>query len=311
MMHNEAIPMRTKMEKLTLGFLAAALASLSLACSETPREKSDDEAALYEQDLDATAESGTFREDTGEPSIAIELPEEDPTAEREAALVAREREVAQREAELAWRARQAAQQPAPQPAPEQLRYEPEPAREPEPEPQPEPTPVTVAAGTSFSTELTTNLSSETSQVGDRFTALLASPLSGGGREAVPAGAVVEGRVVEVEATKKIGGRARLGLVFDTVVLPDGAQAPLSATLSEVGESQTKKDAIKIGAGTAAGALLGRVIGGGSKTKRSALGAIIGGAVGTVLAARDEGEPIELPAGTVLTLSLEAPLTVMR
>lgn len=304
--------MRKKIEKITLGLLVVPLAFVPLACGKTPAEESDEVAALYERETDSAAEGETFTDRAGEQPMEIEVSEEDLAADdREAELTARERELAQREAEVAHRERHAAQevaqQPAPQPAPEQPRYEPAP----EPEPQPAPTPVTVAAGTSFDAELATSLSSETSQVGDRFTATLTSPLSGGGREAVPAGATIEGRVVEVQATRKIGGRARLGLAFDTVVLADGTQEPLSASISEVGESQAKEDAKKIGIGAVAGAILGRIIGGGSKTKRGTIGAIVGGAVGTVLAARDEGDPVELPAGTILMLDLEAPLTVMR
>lgn len=316
--------MRWTHHKFLPGLFAAALTSLVLACSQAPseepsKEPAEDVASLQEQ-------NETYREDTGTPKMEIELPQEDPLAAREAEMADRERELAQREAEMARQERQVARQPAPAPAPVTPRYEPEPAPQPEPAPvegatepsyeaapapQPAPTPVTVATGTSFSARLATDLSSETSQVGDRFTARLTSPLTGEGREAVPAGSIVEGRVVEAVATKKIGGQARLGLVFDSVVLPDGSRVPLSASLTEVGKSQTKEDAAKIGGGALAGAILGRIIGGGSKAKRGAVGAVVGGAIGTVLAAKDEGDPIELPAGTVLTLSLEAPLTAMR
>ncbi|MGH9379855.1 MAG: hypothetical protein ACRD2Z_04500 [Thermoanaerobaculia bacterium] len=289
--------------KLVLALLIAGLAAWSLACNRASREDTPaDEQARLEEELETTDEATDeqyFTEDTGAQAVDIEEPADDTLASREAELAARERELARREAELARR------DTAPPPQESWRERQPQPA----PAPAPAPTPITVPAGTSFSAELQSSLSSETSQVGDSFTARLSSPLSAGGQVAVPAGSTVYGRVTEAKGLRKIGGRARLGVAFASVTLPNGSSAPLAASLTWVGKSETKKDAATIGGSTAAGAILGKVIGGGDDDKRVAAGAVVGGAVGTVVAAKTKGETIQLPAGTVLTATLEAPVTV--
>ena len=107
-----------------------------------------------------------------------------------------------------------------------------------------------------------------------------------GLVAIPAGARVIGVVTEAVPLKRIGGRARLGLELDRLVLPDSSEQPISAALAEASRSETGKDAATIGGGAAAGA---------------------------VIASRTEGEAIEIPEGTFLTLALEQPvrLTVER
>lgn len=298
--------MRYTRAKLFLGLLIAALAVGSFACNRGSQDAPSAEDQTAREDTtgatgEETADEEFFTEDTGASAADIEDPAGDTMAGREAELAARERELARREADLAQR--DAAPAPAPAaPAEQEWR---------EREPEPAPTPITVPAGTSFSAELTSSLSSETSQVGEPFSARLSSPLSVGGQVAVPAGSTVSGRVTEAKGLKKIGGRARLSLAFESVTLPDGSSSPLAASLTQVGKSETKKDAATIGGSTAAGAILGRVIGGGDKDERTAIGAVVGGAVGTAVAAKTKGETIELPAGTVLTLALDAPLTVTR
>lgn len=305
--------MRWTRAKFFLGLLIAALAVGSFACNRAPEgapaeedrtAREDADRAPGEEPADEATDDEYYTEDTGAPAVDIGEPDDDTLADREAEVAARERELARREAELAQRDSTPAPAPSEPAAPSEQEWR-------EREPEPAPTPVTVPAGTGFSVELASSLSSETSQVGDRFSASLSAPLSVGGEEAVPAGSTVEGRVTDAQALRKIGGKARLGLSFDRVVLPDGTSAPLAASLSQVGKSETKKDAATIGGSAAAGAILGRVIGGGSKSRRSAIGAAAGAAIGTAIAAKTEGEAIELSAGTVLTLALEAPLTVTR
>jgi hypothetical protein len=65
----------------------------------------------------------------------------------------------------------------------------------------------------------------------------------------------------------------------------------------------KQDAGKIGIGAAVGAIIGGIIGGG---QGALTGILIGG--GGVVAAT-EGKDVELPAGTVLRVRLDAPLTI--
>ena len=68
-----------------------------------------------------------------------------------------------------------------------------------------------------------------------------------------------------------------------------------------GKGHTKGNAVKIGGGTAAGALIGGLAGGG---KGALIGAGAGAAAGTAGAAATGKEQVSLPAETLLTVKLE-------
>lgn len=170
--------------------------------------------------------------------------------------------------------------------------------------------LTVPSFTGFDVEFVDSLSSETSVVGDPFRARLVRDMLVDGQVAVPAGSEVNGEVIEVVSSKKIGGQAKLTLQFNTLRMPSGATTALKAQLGEAGKKQTAKDAATIGGATAGGAILGRVLDKGSKKdKGTVLGAIVGAAVGTAIASKNAGDPVMLDAGTVVALSLDEPVTV--
>jgi len=54
-------------------------------------------------------------------------------------------------------------------------------------------------------------------------------------------------------------------------------------------------------------LLGRLLGG--STKDAAIGAAVGGGIGTSIAAGTRGKDLVIPAGTHLALKLDRPLTI--
>src|SRR2546422_11539563 len=70
---------------------------------------------------------------------------------------------------------------------------------------------TLPAGTTLRVRLTTNLSSRTTEAGDRFTAEGTEPLFNKGGEAVPGGGTVEGRVSFVRARGGAEGVAEMRL----------------------------------------------------------------------------------------------------
>jgi hypothetical protein len=169
----------------------------------------------------------------------------------------------------------------------------------------------VPAGTTFDIEMADALSSETAQVGDRFSARTVGDLTEGAQVVIPAGARVEGAVASVQSLKKIGGQAQLVLRFDEIVLPDGQSYPLQASFAAAGRSETQRDAGTIAGTAAAGAILGRIIDKKNRDKHTVLGALVGAAVGTAIASKTPGEAVELPAGAVVTLSLDRALIVTR
>ena len=277
----------------------------------------------------AVPKSPEFQPEPTSPPAVI-VPEE-PESQDEAALAARERELAQRQAELEARERrlrekerqQRAERPAPakpaepeeqvaEPRPVPVEPEPapeaeetEPAREPEPEPEPEVSTVSVSvpAGTTFAAELQDTLSSATSRVGDTFRARIAGDVVDNGEVVIPAGSEVVGEVTEVVALRKVGGKARLAVRFTDLVLPSGSTVPIRATLTQEGRSETGRDAATIGGGAAGGAVLGRVLSKKDRSKGALIGAIIGAAAGAVIAARTPGEEATIPQGTVVNVEL--------
>jgi hypothetical protein len=166
---------------------------------------------------------------------------------------------------------------------------------------------TIPAGTPMELTIQDAVSSQTSQVGQPVHATVASPIVVEDAVVVPAGATLEGTVTEVVAQKKIGGASKLTVTFDRLRMQSGEVVPVSATFAHVGKSQTGKDAATIGGSAAGGALLGKILGGNSKD--AAIGAVVGGAVGTAVAAKNKGDALELPAGSPLTVTLEAPADV--
>jgi type IV secretory pathway VirB10-like protein len=221
--------------------------------------------------------------------------------------------------------RPAAPQPRPEPEPreevetEDVRpapeAEPEPDRAPEPEPiseereEPGPEPVTVETGTVLSVELLETLSSENTEVGETFRARVSGDVRQDGRVVIPAGSEVVGEVTEVVPLRKVGGRAKLGIRFTDLVLPSGTSVPIDASFVEQGKSETGRDAATIGGAAAGGAILGRVLNKGDRSKGAVIGAILGAAVGTAVASRTPGEEVHLFEGSVVDLKLDRPVEI--
>lgn len=169
------------------------------------------------------------------------------------------------------------------------------------------------SGTPFAVELGEPLASDSARVGDTFRARIAEDVTRAGEVVIAAGTEVIGRVLEARALdRKIGGRARLDLAFDRLVIPgappDG-EVPIQADFAAEGRSETARDAAAIGGAAAGGAVLGRVIDRDDKDKASVLGAILGAAAGTVIAARTEGDEVVLPEGARIELVLTRPAEV--
>jgi hypothetical protein len=300
-------------------------ASLALACrSEEPASPP----------VEAVAETGTFvrplegTEWSSDPPpvlgaadpLLVEAAEERERqlAEREAAVARREAEVARREAAAAApraSSRRAStptstrSTPAPAPAPRQPDPDPEPPRE---APARRATRVTVPAGTAIAAEMLAGVSSDTAQVGDSVSARVAENVYAGGELAIPAGSTLRGSVTSAQGLRRVGGKARLAVRFDTVELRSGDDAPIYATWEREGRSETRRDAATIGGSAVGGAVLGRVLDRrlpGNRDRNTAVGAAVGAAVGTVIAARNRGEEVDLAAGTVVELTLSDSVTV--
>ena len=163
----------------------------------------------------------------------------------------------------------------------------------------------VPAGTVLMVVFKETLSSATSRDGDRFRAEVVDPVRVNGRVAIPAGSVISGRVLSARPAAKLGSRrAQLNLEFTSLRIGSGRDNPISASFHEQGTSATRRDATTIGAAAAAGAVIGRVLG--EDRKDTVIGAVVGGAIGTGIAARNRGEEVTLPEGIAVEIRLDAP-----
>jgi len=161
----------------------------------------------------------------------------------------------------------------------------------------------VPVGAELDVRLQAPLSSDTAQVEDRFTATTIVDLNSGNRALIPAGSVVRGVVTGVDKAGRVERRGRLVLSFDQITV-NGRSYPIHATLTQALESEGIRGEVgKIGAGAGVGAIIGGILGG----FKGALAGILIGAGGTVAAT--EGKDVELPAGTVLRLRFDSPVTV--
>ncbi len=172
---------------------------------------------------------------------------------------------------------------------------------------PRPHTVTIPAGTSVSMTLETSLTTKTASVGDRFTARIASPVVVGGNTIVPVGAIVSGHVALTEQPGKASGRGKLQLAYDTVRF--GGRTYELDSVSRIYESESGrgKDAALIGGGAVAGGVVGAIIGGSSGD--AGKGAAAGAVAGTAASLLTRGPQLQLPAGTVLAVSLDRAVTV--
>jgi hypothetical protein len=166
----------------------------------------------------------------------------------------------------------------------------------------------VPSNTVLLVELMTRLSTDVSQRGDRFEARVVEP-------AEFEGAMVAGRLTNVERPGKAKGRAQLQLDFDQIQMQGGDWTAFSAQVIEVvnrggdvgdvdseggvrGKSTTKDDVTKVGAGAGIGAIIGAIAGGG---KGAGIGAIIGASVGTAGVLTQRGKDIRLEPGQQLRI----------
>lgn len=169
--------------------------------------------------------------------------------------------------------------------------------------------LTVPALTNLAVDLNDDLSSETSQAGDFVTATLVQDVIVDDLVALAAGSEIQGVITQVVPTRKFGGQAQLQLSFDRLITPAGDALPIVAVLELVGQRQKKKDAATIGGSAAGGAVLGRILNDKNRDQGTAMGAVVGAAIGAIVAANNKVDPVELPAGTPLVLTLDTPLTI--
>src|SRR5580698_6897246 len=178
--------------------------------------------------------------------------------------------------------------------------------------------ISLPTGTSLTVKLENNLATYSSKTGDPFSARVTEAVLLDGKTVIPVGATVQGRVAQVSEPRRISGRPTIGILPDTLVMPDGQKFVLSASLAQTnlhngtevnnegqfkGRGHDGQDVTEIGMATGGGMVIGGLAGGGK-------GVAIGGAIGataTVVHWLGKKKSATLMAGTELVMELNRPL----
>jgi hypothetical protein len=167
-------------------------------------------------------------------------------------------------------------------------------------------PVTLPDETAIHVTLDQTVASDQNRPGDHFEATVSEPIVVTNKTVIPAGAPVEGLVVDAQHSGRLMGRARLQLALETVTVNGMSYNVRTAARTRISGKHKKRNLALIGGGAGGGALIGAVAAGG---KGALIGGPIGAGVGTAAAFITGKKDIRLPPETPLTFTLAEPLTV--
>ena len=176
--------------------------------------------------------------------------------------------------------------------------------------------VDIPAGTTFDVEMITPVDTRTSATGDRIEAKLSAPIVIDGKVVAEAGSKVSGEVSDIQKASRHKGeddRAFIALTFNTLETTDGPKA-LHATVNNaegkmVAKGTSTRDKLIIGGGTVAGAIVGKVAGG--STKSTIIGAVGGAAAGTGAMLMVKGHELTIEEGAKVSMRVDKPITVVE
>jgi hypothetical protein len=185
---------------------------------------------------------------------------------------------------------------------------------------------TVPANAIIRVRMDQTITSENARVGDQFMTTVVDPVYAGGKEVIPAGSKIVGRVATVTRASRQSKAGTMGVEFVSLRLPIGIARAINGDLTDVssesvnadnegevsGESATKRNVVFIGGGAATGALIGAIAGGG---KGAGIGAGIGAGLGVAGAFLSKGHEAVVKSGTefgvILNQSLSLPAANVR
>jgi len=175
-------------------------------------------------------------------------------------------------------------------------------------PPPAPVSVTVPAGKVLTVRLATEVGSKISQAGQTFGGSLAKPVEVDGEVVIPAGARVEGEVVDAKPLGRFKGGALLELKLDSVRVNGESMPVETALFTQTLKGKGKRTGVMAGGGAGLGAIIGGLAGGG---KGAAIGALAGGGAGAAGAAYTGNKEIVLPAESAVPFTLKHSLKIRR
>lgn len=196
--------------------------------------------------------------------------------------------------------------PAPAPAPVAAAPAPAPVAKPAaPAAPPAPKTLTAPTGATVSVTINQQLSASKNNVGDGFTGELSAPVTtSGGATVFPRGTSVSGTVVAAKGRGKFKGAGDLGIQITEI----GGHRVNTNEYEKAEKGKGKRTATVIGGGAGLGALIGGLAGGG---KGAAIGALAGAGAGTAGAAYTGNKDVVIPAESVISFHLTAPVTITK
>jgi hypothetical protein len=164
----------------------------------------------------------------------------------------------------------------------------------------------VPAGTILRVRLYNAIDSGRSRSGDAFVASLSAPVTVDEKTILPKGTVVHGIIRQISSSGRLKGRASVTLALDRMEW-NGADVPIDTnSITLTSADHKKRNLAWIGGSSAAGALIGGLLGGG---KGALIGAGAGGAAGVGTAAATGRRQIRVPAESLLTFRLAQPVAI--
>jgi hypothetical protein len=168
----------------------------------------------------------------------------------------------------------------------------------------------VPAGTELRLALETELGTAQSETGDRFEATVVQPVLRDDHTAIPAGATVSGLVTAVQQASE-DKPAVLKIDFDQIETygePVRLRASLTRAEVEHGpDASAAEDRARVGVGTPAGAVVGRILHG--NTTSTLVEPAVGAATGTAIVLSDASGEAVLREGAELRILLTDALRI--
>ena len=168
-------------------------------------------------------------------------------------------------------------------------------------------PPEIPIGTVISVRLLRTISSRSAHAGEEYDAELASPLIVEGQTLFSQSAHARIRVISAEESGRLENPGRLAVTLDSIQDQSGKWIPIDTSpLSAKGQSHKKRNVTLIGGGSALGAAIGALAGGG---KGAAIGALSGAGAGSAGAYATGKKDVAYSAETVLRFRTRAEVSM--
>ncbi len=157
--------------------------------------------------------------------------------------------------------------------------------------------VTIPAGALLRVRVNRTLSSSRTTPGTTFDGIVVNDVVANGFVAIPRGAAVQGKVIDVSSSGALKGRGQMSIQLTSVTLGGKSYALQSDVWARNGNDKTIETVNKTAGGGVLGALLGAAVGGG---RGAAIGAGVGAAAGVGSSAASGNGEVFIPAESLVT-----------